>query len=85
MPERTSLRKHSFAVRTVENWNSLPNSIKAEVRAGNIQAETEAIERLAGRVRVGDSNSDSESGLDIKKAKRYQMLHVLRECLTDPI
>ncbi len=40
---RTDIRKHSFAVRTVENWNSLPDSIMAEVRAGNIQAETETI------------------------------------------
>jgi hypothetical protein len=60
-------RKRSFAVRTVENWNSLPDSIKAEVRAGNIQAEAEAIESLADRDRVGDCNSDSETGLDIKK------------------
>jgi hypothetical protein len=29
---RTDIRKHSFAVRTVENRNSLPDSIKAEVR-----------------------------------------------------
>jgi hypothetical protein len=50
----------------------LPDSIKTEVRAGNIQAETEAIESLAGKDRVGDSNSDSETGLDIKMAKRYQ-------------
>ncbi len=45
MPEK-DISKHSFAVRTVENWNSLPDSIKAEVRAGNIQAETEARECL---------------------------------------
>jgi hypothetical protein len=77
MPERT--------VRTVENCNSLPDSIKAEVRAGNIQAETEAIESLAGRARVGGSNIDSDTGLDIKKAKRNKMLHILRDCLTETI
>ncbi len=42
-------------------------------------------ESLAGRDRVWDSNSDSETGLDIKKAKRNKkMLHTLRECLTEP-
>jgi hypothetical protein len=83
--DKTDIRKHSFVVRTEENWNSLPDSIKTEVRVGNIQAETEAIESLAGRDRVGDSNSDSETGLDIKKAKRTKMLHILRECLTENI
>jgi hypothetical protein len=60
-------------VRTVENFNRLPDSIKAKVRAGNIQAETEAIESLAGRDRVGDSNSDSDTGLDrkLKELKCY--------------
>jgi hypothetical protein len=82
MPEK-DIRKHSFAERTVENWNSLPDSIKTELRAGNIQAETEAIESLAGRDKVGDSNSDSDSGLDIKKAKRNQTLHILRDCWTE--
>ena len=27
---RTDIRKHSFAVRAVESWNRLPNSIRAE-------------------------------------------------------
>jgi hypothetical protein len=26
--ERTDIRKHSFAVRVVENWNHLPDSVK---------------------------------------------------------
>ncbi len=78
---RTDIRKHSFAVRTVENCNSLPDSIKAAVRQETFKQRTEAIESLAGR----DSNSDSETGLDIKKAKRNKMLHILRECLTEPI
>jgi hypothetical protein len=30
------------------------------------------------RDRVGDSNSDSETGLDIRMAKRNEMLHILR-------
>jgi hypothetical protein len=64
----------------------LPDSIKAEVsKAGNIQAETEAIWSLSGKDMVGDSNSDSEKGLAIKKAERNKMLHILRECLTEPI
>ncbi len=54
-------------------------------KAGNIPAETEAIESLAYKDVIGDSNSDSETGLDIKKAKRTKMLHILRECLTEPI
>ncbi len=53
-------------------------------KEGNIPAETEAIESLA-EDGIGDSNSDSETGLDIKKAKRTKMLHILRECLTEPI
>ncbi len=32
-----------------------------------------------------DSNSDSETVLDIKKTKRNKMLHILGECLTAPI
>jgi hypothetical protein len=43
-------------------------------------------QRQGDRDRVGDSNSgDSETGLDIKKAKKTKMLHVLREFLTEPI
>ncbi len=29
---RTDIRKHSLAVRAVESWNRLPNSIRAESR-----------------------------------------------------
>ncbi len=47
-------------------------------KAGNIQAEIEAIESLDDRDRAGDSKSDGDTGLDIKKAKRTKMLHILR-------
>ncbi len=65
MPERTS--KLEQLAWQHQGWG----------KAGNNKAEIEAIESLDDRDRVGDSKSDSDTGLDIKKAIWTKMLHIL--------
>jgi hypothetical protein len=39
---RTDVRKNSFTVRTVEQWNSLPNSLRAEKRPESFKKRLKA-------------------------------------------
>jgi hypothetical protein len=59
-------------VRIVENWISLLDVSKA----GNIQAETEAIESLAGRDRVGDSTGTVT--VTVKRAWPFRRLKEIK-------
>ncbi len=66
------------SIRTLTSLEQLAWQHQGWGKAGNIQAEIEAIESLDDRDRFGDSKSDGDTGPDIKKAIRTKMLHILR-------